>query len=176
MKRVTAILLLCLLILYHGGFYSVYWLVSHQIDKQWQGMDIPQQKDLMRISIPMKIPYKANQIDYSQTRGKIVLGKQVYRAIYQKYQNDSLHILIVNDAISSHLNNSIHALVKNAAPMDENKSRTSVINFCAKHYDEPKSVSGLKSIYSVSVNDYTDTYQRVHKSPCLDILLQPPIV
>lgn len=175
MKRVTAILLLCLLILYHGGFYSVYWLISHQIDKQWQVMDMPQQKELTRISIPMKIPYKANQTHYSQTQGKIVLGKQVYRALYQKYQNDSLHILIVNDALTSHLNNSIHDLVKNATPVDENKSHTSIISFCSKHYDEPKSVYNLNNIYSLIKNDFKDTYLINHSQPYLDILLQPPI-
>lgn len=175
MRRVIAILLLFLLMLYHGGYYSVYWLVSHQIDRHWQTADIPQPEDLTRISIPMKIPYKANQTLFSQTQGKIIHENQVYRAVYQKYQNDSLHLLVVNDALTAHLNSSIREWIKNTNQTEENNNRSSVVVFSAKHFEEPKSLDELCCDYSLMISDYTDGYQCHHISPVLDIILQPPI-
>ena len=161
--------------LYHGGYYSVYWLVSHHIDWHWRTVDIPQPEELTRISIPMKIPYKANQTLFSQTQGKIIHENQVYRAVYQMYQNDSLHILVVNDVLTTHLNTSIREWIKNTNQTEENKNRSSIVLVSPKHYEEPKSLEYLSCEYSLLISDYTDAYRCHHNSPVLDIILQPPI-
>lgn len=163
------------MILYHGGFYSVYWLVSHQIDMHWQTRKIPPQEELRKISVPMKIPYKADQNSYLQTEGMIIFEGKVYRAMYQKYQSDSLHILAVEDRLTAHLNESIHEWIVNANQAQEEKNRSSVVINCAKYFDLSTYPIEPKKSYTCTENIYP-FYLKVYKVPDREPILQPPIV
>ncbi len=174
MRSLVAILLLALLLLYHGAFYSVYWLASHQIDRHWQTQKPVAKEKLSRLAIPIKIPYKSYQESYMQTQGKIIHEGRVYRAMYQKYQNDSLFILAAEDQLTAHLHASIKDWIDSANQSQKRNDSASILISCAKHFNAPDHLMGPENTFSAIKSNLTE-YQSLYSAPEIEGLLRPPI-
>ncbi|MDF9796982.1 hypothetical protein OKW21_002245 [Catalinimonas alkaloidigena] len=112
MRRFAAITLLFVFFLYHLGYYGFYLALSHQLDKQWNNKVYSEYltltaEELKHTSIPLSIPYQPDQQHYEPHSGKVEINGQYYRIVKQRYAQDTLHILYVNDSLQTDLDASV---------------------------------------------------------------------
>ncbi|MEK6478782.1 hypothetical protein WJR50_14645 [Catalinimonas sp. 4WD22] len=111
MRRFAAILLLLVFFLYHLGYYGFYLAISHQLDQQWNAKvydDHLMDEDLLHTSIPLSIPYQPDQQEYEPHSGKLEIDGNYYRIVKQRYAQDTLHIVYVNDTLQTELDASVN--------------------------------------------------------------------
>lgn len=111
MRRFAAILLLFVFFLYHLGYYVFYLAISHQLDQQWNAKvydDHLMGEDLQHTSIPLSIPYQPDQREYEPHSGKLEIDGKYYRIVKQRYAQDTLHIVYVNDTLQTELDASVN--------------------------------------------------------------------
>ena len=111
MRQAAAIVLLFVLFLYHMGYYGFYLVASYQLDNHWHEKayegDLEQER-LLHTSLPLSVPYQPNQPDYVPANGgKVEVDGNFYRIVRQRYANDTLHIIYVQDALQEELQLSV---------------------------------------------------------------------
>ena len=136
---------------------SVYWFSSRQIDSYWEGLQSSEQFHLRKVSVKATIPYWADQKEYKSTSGSFELNGIVYRALYQKYSNDSLHFLVVEDHLTSHLNQSVKDWVKNTTePSSQEQGKVHYMKSITKDYRPGELIDFHTSrLISIQVNGDT---------------------
>lgn len=92
------------------------------------------------IEIPLSAPYMANQEDFRPTNTSFEKDGQFFRAIKQRYQNDTLQVIVVPDTARGVLTNTVKKwishLTDDEIPQDQN-SKT-VISLLVKDYIQPE--------------------------------------
>lgn len=111
MRKLAAILLLIVFFLYHLGYYGFYLALSHQLDQQWHAKayeDDLTGEELLHASIPLSIPYQPNQSEYKPVSSKLEIDGNYYRIVKQKYVQDTLHVIYINDTLQKELKQSVN--------------------------------------------------------------------
>lgn len=107
MRKPVAILLLCCFALYHFGYFFAYFSVRLQIEKHWDGKIYDQSMagiEQKIMEIPLSIPYMASEEEFRTVNFAFEKGGQYFRAIKQRYLNDTLQIVYVPDTANRSLN------------------------------------------------------------------------
>lgn len=100
MKNAVAIALLFCFILFHFGYYAVYLSANVSLERNWMDQIYGEQQVQLEeqiLEIPLNAPYLANQEDFQATNTRFELEGNYYRAIKQRYQNDTLQVVYVPD-------------------------------------------------------------------------------
>ncbi|WPP51449.1 hypothetical protein [Catalinimonas niigatensis] len=111
MRKSAAIVLLFVFFLYHLGYYGFYLALTHQLDQQWHTKvyeDDLVGEELLHASIPLSIPYQPDQSEYKPVSGKLEIDGNYYRIVRQKYVQDTLHVIYVNDTLQKELKQSVN--------------------------------------------------------------------
>ncbi len=113
------------------------------------------------MKVPLNAPYLANQEDFQATNTRFELEGNYYRAIKQRYQNDTLQVVYVPDTDREVLDVTvkkwISALAENQLPQDQETSNlglqfakdylgTGLLSFEGMH--TPKSKTKTEFIFS----------------------------
>lgn len=109
MRKVSSILLLSVFLMYHLGYYGIYLGGRYQLDKKWENIAEHEQFDADEIreaSIPISIPYQADQPDYRPASGTVEIEGEFYRIVKQRYVKDTLRIQYVKDRSMEKLHDS----------------------------------------------------------------------
>jgi hypothetical protein len=125
-KAVAIALLLCFAI-YHFGYYAFYYSYQYTIESTWQdkiyGENIGTLVERL-IEIPLSAPYMANQEEFQPTNTRFEKDGKYFRAIKQRYQNDTLQVIYVPDtarrALESTVKSWISSLTDDQLPQDQN--------------------------------------------------------
>ena len=76
------------------------------------------------MEIPLSAPYMANQEDFQPTNTRFEKDGKYFRAIKQRYQNDTLQVVYVPDtarkALESTVKSWISSLTEDELPQDQN--------------------------------------------------------
>ncbi|MCE7057909.1 hypothetical protein LZF95_24710 [Algoriphagus sp. AGSA1] len=100
MKNSVSIVLLLCFALYHFGYYAFYFSYDQHIERKWQDKiygDTQEEFQDRLIEIPLSAPYMPNQEEFQATNASFEKDGVFYRAIKQRYQNDTLQIVVVPD-------------------------------------------------------------------------------
>ncbi|WPR75312.1 hypothetical protein [Algoriphagus sp. NG3] len=100
MKNSISISLLLCFAMYHFGYYAFYFSYDQHIERKWQDKiygDTQVELQDKLIEIPLSAPYMANQEEFQPTNASFEKNGVFYRAIKQRYQNDTLQIVVVPD-------------------------------------------------------------------------------
>ncbi len=81
---------------YQLGYMGVYWYTTTQINNYWKEK-IQYQGPKKEIMLPISLPYWVDNEGYRSTDGKITLDGITYRKIFQKYEGDSIYLVLVPD-------------------------------------------------------------------------------
>ncbi|MEK6478692.1 hypothetical protein WJR50_14195 [Catalinimonas sp. 4WD22] len=122
MRRISAIVLLCVFFLYHMGYYGIYLLASQQLDDRWQQKAYDEslgEENLLHTSIPLAVPYQSNQQKYVPSSGKVEVDGNFYRVVKQRYANDTLHILYAQDTLQKELKKSVDQWMASIIPLPQ---------------------------------------------------------
>ncbi|MEZ5073107.1 MAG: hypothetical protein R2751_19720 [Bacteroidales bacterium] len=105
MKRFAAIGLLLLFLLCHAGTYVVYQFMLHRSDRNWvsQERNHIEPARLRTLSVPLTLPYQADQTEYTDLDQRIEWEGITYRAVKGRYARDTFHLVVVIDPSTSNL-------------------------------------------------------------------------
>ncbi len=176
-KAVSIVLLLCFAI-FHFGYYGFYWSVNFSLENSWNDKIYGDQLGTLEerlLEIPLAAPYMANQEDFQATNTRFEKDGIFYRAIKQRYQNDTLQIVYVPDTARRVLESSVKkwitSLVDDELPQDQQGKN--FLKLFAKDYLE-SSLIGLsdpaRSGYEIQIGFIFSTYM----SPYFSLDSPPP--
>ncbi len=127
MKKALAILLLACFAIYHFGYYAFYFSFEYHLENQWtdQIYGVPEGNlHEMLLEIPLSAPYMLNQEEFKPTNTRFEKDGKYFRAIKQRYQNDTLQLVYVADTARGILDSTvkkwISSLTKDEIPQDQN--------------------------------------------------------
>ncbi len=134
MRRGLSYLFLLIFLGYHLGFVGLYWIGSRSIDSYWKSsveFSGPQKE----ISIPLALPYWQDQDEFQIADGSINFEGINYRIVKQRYARDTIHFIVVHDALTDKLHQSVDDWVQNSAANNQTeKSTNTLFSFIVKDY------------------------------------------
>lgn len=120
------------------------------------------------MEIPLSAPYMSNQEDYQATNTRFEKDGKYFRAIKQRYQNDTLQVVYVPDTARKSLDSTfkkwISFLTDDELPLNEN-GKTHQLKIFIKDYmqtvhyefsalESPLGLTSLGFIFSVYKNPF----------------------
>lgn len=128
-KKLVTISLILLFILYQIGFVAVYWVTKTQIDNHWHGT-VSYDQPLKKVSIPLSVPYWTDQENYRPVDGLLELDGIPYRKVLQKYEKDTIHVLVVRDTMTEKLEDVTRDLITTQnSTQDKPNKNTGIYSF-----------------------------------------------
>ncbi|WP_425636387.1 hypothetical protein ACPUEN_13275 [Algoriphagus yeomjeoni] len=142
MKNFLSIFLLLCFAMYHFGYYAFYFSYDSHLESKWEAIiysDNSIEVEETLVEIPLSAPYLANQEEFHPTNTSFEKDGQFYRAIKQRYQNDTLQVVIVPDTARGVLDNTVKKwisfLTDDEIPQDQNGK--TVTKLLVKDYLQP---------------------------------------
>ncbi len=85
--------------------------------------------ETLLVKVPITVPYASDSKDFERVNGTFEYEGQIYRLVKQKLYKDTLHVVILQDKVGSHLNKTKNDFAKSLSdqPLKENKSHGSKI-------------------------------------------------
>jgi len=141
LRQVVAIALLFCFAIFHFGYYAFYLSLNISIESRWIDQIYGTQEMSLEeriIEIPLNAPYMPNQEEFQSTNTRFEKDGKFFRAIKQRYQNDTLQVVYVPDTarltLDSTIKKWISSLTDNELPQDQNSK--SFLKLFAKDYLE----------------------------------------
>ncbi|MFD2034900.1 hypothetical protein ACFSKL_08870 [Belliella marina] len=140
MRKIIAILLLSVFALYHFGYYGFYYTFSFQLESYWTDkvFETDEAEEEM-MEIPISVPYMADQSEFQVTNTTFEKDGKNYRAVKQRYSNDTLQVVYVPDTAKNKLDSVVKkwiaSLVSDEVPCENSNSLLSKIFI--KDYTKP---------------------------------------
>lgn len=127
MRKAVAIALLLCFAIYHFGYYAFYYSYQYTLESNWKDKIYGDQIGALEerlMEIPLAAPYMSNQEDFQPTNTRFEKDGRFFRAIKQRYQNDTLQIVYVPDTARKVLETTvkswISSLTEDELPQDQN--------------------------------------------------------
>lgn len=113
--------------MYHFGYYAFYYSYQYTLENRWQDKIYSEQLGTLEervMEIPLTAPYMSNQDEFQPTNTRFEKDGKYFRAIKQRYQNDTLQIVYVQDTarkvLESTVKSWISSLTQDELPQDQN--------------------------------------------------------
>ena len=176
-KAVSIALLFCFAI-YHFGYYGFYYSYQYTLENQWQDKIYGEQLGTLEermMEIPLSAPYMANQEEFQPTNTRFEKDGKYFRAIKQRYQNDTLQVVYVPDTarkvLESTVKSWISSLTEDELPQDQN-GKTQLKLF-VKDYLEPETFH-LGMVSQPIIKDKIGFIFSAYMSPYFTLDSPPP--
>jgi hypothetical protein len=178
LKKALSIFLLLAFVIYHFGYYAFYISYDRHLESKWEeiiyGETSIEVKETL-FKIPLSVPYLANQEEFKPTNTSFEKDGKFFRAIKQRYQNDTLQIIVVRDTDRGVFNKTVKKWISfitgEEIPQDQNSNFA--IKFFAKDYIQPNSFS-LVSRLKVTIDKSKANVCFWHLNPVESIESPPP--
>ncbi len=113
--------------IYQFGYYAFYLSYETHLEAQWEDqifdLEDSQLEERM-LEVPLAVPYMSFQEDFQVTNTKFEKDGQYYRAIKQRYTQETLQIIYVPDTSRAVLDNTfqtwISSILGDELPQDQN--------------------------------------------------------
>jgi hypothetical protein len=179
MRRLIAIMLLFVLLFYHAGYYGFYINALYQLESSWnlkiEKGDLPENL-LQTKSIFISFPYQPDQPDYLPVSEKLELEGRYYRVVKQRYAQDTLHIVYINDIEREQLKLSFNDWIQTITQKPVSKEGKQIIlTNLTKNYLPIHFGCSFNSLFSDNPIHFKNYYFSF-KSPFLKIPTPPPQV
>jgi hypothetical protein len=126
LRKVLAIALLVCFAIFHFGYYVFYFSANLSIENRWKDQIYSDQIGLLEeriMEIPLNAPYMSNQEEFQATNTRFEKDGNFFRAVKQRYQNDTLQVVYVPDTarrvLDSTVKKWISSLVDDELPQDQ---------------------------------------------------------
>ena len=127
MRIALAIVLLSCFAIYHFGYYAFYFSYQVSLENQWKDQiygAVQSGLEERMMEIPLAAPYMADQDHFQATNTRFEKNGKYYRAIKQRYQNDTLQVVYVPDTARKKLDHTVKRwisfLTDEDTPLDQN--------------------------------------------------------
>jgi hypothetical protein len=119
MRKSAAILLLSCFGLYQFGFFAMQFLMPLAIHQQWNNQIWENEEDFLEgklIRIPFSMPYGQNQENFQSVNFSMEIEGKVNRVIKQRYFEDHLEVVVVEDKLQSKLDEQVILWIFSLSP------------------------------------------------------------
>lgn len=135
-------MLLVCFTLYHFGYYGVYFAFKLQLEQHWVEKIYASAGESFEeriMEIPLSVPYLADEEEFRPTNTSFVKDGKHYRAIKQRYIQDTLQVVYVPDTAKSNLTSTIKQWVNTLVQDELPDSGTGklLVKIFAKDYLQP---------------------------------------
>jgi hypothetical protein len=134
MIKISSGVLLFMLFLYQTGFYLFYLTEKYRIANDWKGNFEGNGHGLLSKSIPITLPYQADQEEFQPVLKIIDANGRFYRVIMQKYAKDTLHIVYQSDKNSENLHASLKDWVNSISQQSSTEKKPAERHRLEKNY------------------------------------------
>jgi len=180
LRNLVAIALLLCFAIYHFGYYAFYYSYQYKMESNWNDKIYGEQIGILEerlMEIPLSAPYMANQDDFQATNTRFEKAGQYFRAIKQRYQNDTLQVVYVPDTARRVLESTVQiwisSLTEDVLPINQNGKI--FIKLLVKDYLQP-----VCFFYSTSVKTKVCSFRTyiadLYLDPALKIDSPPPLI
>lgn len=128
--------------MYHFGYYVFYFSYDQHLERKWMDVIYSENSILAQetlIEIPFTAPYISNQEEFNPTNTSYEKDGQFFRAIKQRYQNDTLQVIVVRDIARGMLYSTfkrwVSFLIDDEFPQEHNGK--TIISLLVKDYLHP---------------------------------------
>jgi len=178
LRKAVAIALLLCFAMYHFGYYAFYYSYQYAMESSWQDKIYGEQVVSLEerlMEVPLSAPYMSNQDEFQATNTRFEKDGKYFRAIKQRYQNDTLQIIYVPDtarkALVSTVKSWISSLTEDGSPQDQNGKIQ--LKLFAKDYIETE-VYQLGYVGSRATEDKIGFIFSTYMSPSFTLDSPPP--
>jgi hypothetical protein len=139
LKNAVAIALLFCFAIFHFGYYAFYFSVNSSIEAGWEDKIYGIQNQNLEeaiLSIPIRAPYLANQEYFQATNTRFEKDGKYFRAIKQRFQNDTLQVVYVEDMERGKLDTTLKKWISslNEEELPQDHSSKTFVKLFAKDY------------------------------------------
>lgn len=131
MKKITAYLLVLLLLLNVMGYYGVFMGLKYRhtanINQQLDGLE-SHEFESVTLKVPLTIPYYGDT-KYERVTGEIEYEGEFYRLVKQKFEKDTLYIVCIKDVESKRIKQALADYVKNFSEHSSDRPSKTVPSF-----------------------------------------------
>jgi hypothetical protein len=178
LKNALSLFLLLAFAMYHFGYYAFYISYDRHLESKWEEIIYSEtsiEVEETLFEIPLSVPYLANQEEFKPTNTSFEKDGKFFRAIKQRYQNDTLQIIVVRDIDRGLLENSVKKwisfLAEDEIPQDQ--SSNVAVKFFAKDYIQPNLFS-LGACLRINIDEAMGYVFLWHLNPVEGIESPPP--
>jgi len=147
------------------------------LEKQWLKQiygESDQQLQEITFDIPLSIPYLSNQENFQSVNTTFEKNGKYYRAIKQRYQNDTLQVVAVRDTSLQILDNTITTWISSLVDNDGSSSDSQIsFKFFVKDYIPPY-IEFFKSLTFELVKPNPNERNTIYHSLFFLLLTPPP--
>ncbi|SEF53152.1 hypothetical protein [Algoriphagus boritolerans] len=180
MRKAVAIALLLCFAIYHFGYYAFYYSYQYSLESSWKDKIYGEQVGTLEermMEIPLSAPYMANQEDFQLTNTRFEKDGKYFRAIKQRYQNDTLQVVYVPDTARSVLESTVKSWISSLTDDDlpQDQKGKMQLKLFAKDYLEPE-VYQTDLVPQISVKNMIGFIFSAYMSPYFTLDSPPPQV
>lgn len=131
MKKITAYLLILLLLLNVMGYYGVFvgLRYSHSASINQQLDDFRYEEyETVTLKVPLTIPYYGDT-KYERASGEIEYAGEFYRLVKQKFEKDTLYIVCIKDTQGKRIKQALADYVKTFSEHSANDQSKTIPSF-----------------------------------------------
>ncbi|MEO8569759.1 MAG: hypothetical protein ABI419_11495 [Ginsengibacter sp.] len=160
MKKLTAILLLAILIFNWIGYRFVVDYLQHKADVQLEARLDKSQYDesqLIELKVRIHLPYQTSWAQYERYDGEISINGTLYKYVERKVSDDTLYLKCLPNTQRMHLETAKDDYFKNTNDLAQNNnsqksgnSKTTVFKNLIGDFDEPRPFYSASIILSPS--------------------------
>lgn len=182
LRKIAAILLICLLLFNWYGYRFVTNYLKKKADQQLQArIDVNDyaESQLLEIRIPLNMPYQNNSSDFERHYGEIEIGGKLYTYVKRKIEDGYLVLKCIPNTTKQNLKNADNILFTANNGLDQehngkaNSPLTSIFKTIFSDYDNYSlnyNLKALVQLYSKSLPQENFLL----KSVILPVSEQPP--
>jgi hypothetical protein len=171
LKKLAAILLICLFLFNLFGYRILFYVAQQQSDAILErnlDQNAYNENELITLSIPLSMPYQYNSDGFERFDGEITLNGNIYKYVKRKYCDGKIIFLCLPNHNKMYLE-----AEKNKLATNNNDIQTSG----PKKQDSPKQASGknLSTDYQQNFQDYSIAfYNGLHTPHSLNQVFSLP--
>lgn len=178
MRRLSSILLLICFALFHFGYYLFYFSIDLHIEKKWSekihsGEHIGSER---LMEIPLPVPYLADEEHFKETNTLFEKDGRYFRAIKQRYTNDTFQVIYVPDTAKSSLDLTIRQWVSVIVQDDipDTTGKTTLPKIFLEDYTKPHNDFVFEWKGKTAENKPSGWIFQHYKNHFLNIITPPP--
>jgi hypothetical protein len=123
-----------------GGYYLVFWAMEHKNNSELlQRLDAEDYSsdEAIVVTVPLHLPYPVSSGEYQRVNGDFQRNGESYQLVKQKWENDTLFIVLIKDKENTKLSAAFSDFTKfsHNLPVSNKKA----LNFLTKLYKDFKS-------------------------------------
>jgi hypothetical protein len=179
LKKLTSILLLSILLFNVMGYYVAYVGASMQANHEMEyrmNNENMEMAEIFTIKIPASIPYLNNSTNYQRIDGHFEANGKIYQLYQQRFTNDTLEIMCVEDHAEQHLMANLSKFVTlslSDLPQSQQKALKYISFFTSDYVPFATYQKGMPSFVDVHWIEHTYTYTTTLLSN-IPLLHSPP--